>query len=654
MRHLDKVLVDITRGLGVALLLTLGACGGSSDGGDTSSSYSSVSTSSSSSSVSSNPDEENNPPEAEAGENVSVIAGEQVFLEGSASDSDGNIVSRTWVQTSGPRVPLTVVDLEAGHFSFHAPNTGPSAQVTLEFRFTVTDDANAQASDTLEVTVSRVNQPPVVQTEGLVVVGNTTTVPLSALAYDPDGSIESYLWQQVAGEVVTIDNSTAANTQFILPSIDGEATFEFEVAVTDNEGLTASDTLTVVVALEDAPTVQMDFPPPRGAFSGDTISAYGWVSAAEGASIAEVSVDAGGGVIDAQVDTEGRWRADNIPLPAGTSQARIQVQALDNEGRASYAESQLLRTDSFAIGPTEPWGQTTAMLLAPDGDAVWLLAEGTVGESYKLMAVDLQTGFREAVVTDFTDESLGPVTDEYTGLAYDAESHTFFLIALPESAEDNGHLYRLDGQTGMRERIFLHFEQGTDNLVLPQDIVLHQTGELYIADAIGQLVMVEPESGSSRLVADSSTESEPVNGPMQLSWDTTGQRFVVMQEKAGAVDMLGLTLGETATSHMISVGAEISFGPVPLESAEGLTIDHQNNRAFVLTGVANNVTEIDLQTGERDILLENFGPDESTARDIVYDPERRILYGVAGPDYDQALYMIDPESGSKVTVSTSF
>lgn len=463
-------------------LVILGACGGGDNTGGTSSFSSASSPSSSSSSVSSTPDEENISPEVDAGENISVTAGEQVFLEGTASDSDGEIVSRTWTQTSGPRVPLTVVDLEAGHFSFHAPNTGPSDSVTLVFRFTVTDDGSAQASDTLEVTVSRVNQPPVVQTEGLILVGDAETVPLSAFAYDPDGAVETYLWQQLAGEPVVIDNSTTANTRFTLPEVEGEATFEFQVEVTDDEGLSAADKLTVVVASEDAPLVQMDFPPPRGAYTGDSLSAYGRVSAVEGASISEVNVDIGGETTAAQVDSEGRWRADDIPLPQGMSQVRIRVQALDSESRASYAESQLLRSDSFAIGPTEPWGQTTAMLLAPDGEAVWLLAQGTVGEDYKLMAVDLQTGFREAVVTDFTDESQGPVTDEYSAMAYDVQSGTFFLTALPESAEDNGHVYRVNGQTGRRERIFLHFEQGGNSLVAPQDIVLHQTGELYIAE----------------------------------------------------------------------------------------------------------------------------------------------------------------------------
>lgn len=649
MRYSNNLLADMAKVLGVSCALAFSACGSDNDSTSTSSSYSSIS-SSSSSSV---PNDENVPPVVDAGENVRVAAGEQVYLTGTASDSDGYIASHTWVQTSGPRVPLIEVDAEAGHVTFRAPNTGPSEEVTLVFRFTVTDDANAQSSDTLEVTVTRVNQPPVVQTDGLVVADNPAQVPLRAFAYDTDGSVETYVWQQVSGESATIVNGNTADAHVVLPAAGEEDRFTFAVEVTDNDGLTATDTLTVVMGVMDAPEVQMDFPPPRGAYHGDNLDVYGRVSNAEGVDIERINVNAGGETVVAEVDSQGRWRASQVPV-SGATQVRITVQALDSEGRTGYAESQLLRTDRFVFGPAVPWGQTTAMLMAPDGNTVWLLAESQVDEEYMLMAVDVRRGFRQTIVTDFGDPSLGPVANEYASITYDEGRDTFYLAALPETVEDVGYVYRLDGQTGMREPLPIQFDDPESLLIAPQDMFLHTDGELYVADVFGQIVTVDPQTGEAQVLADYTVANEPISMPTALAWDEGAERLLVLQEQSSSVDLLGLYLEDPVRTEMISAGADISFGPEPNETGEGLAVDQQNQRAFVLAGGSNTLIEIDLLTGERAILLEEFGPQESTANALVYDAERRVLYGVAGQDYDQALYMIDPHSGSRVTVSTSF
>lgn len=183
---------------------------------------------------------------------------------------------------------------------------------------------------------------------------------------------------------------------------------------------------------------------------------------------------------------------------------------------------------------------------------------------------------------------------------------------------------------------------------------LHTDGVLYVADVFGQIVTVDPQTGEAQVLADYTVGNEPISVPTALAWDEGAQRLLVLQEQASSVDLLGLYLEDPVRTEMISAGADISFGPEPNETVEGLAVDQQNQRAFVLAGGSNTLIEIDLLTGERAILLEEFGPQESMANALVYDAERRVLYGVAGQDYDQALYMIDPHSGSRVTVSTSF
>ena len=66
---------------------------------------------------------------------------------------------------------------------------------------------------------------------------------------DPDGSIASYSWNQTIGHLVTLSNSTDPSPTFTVPVVEplGE-TLVFNLTVTDNEGGSASDTITVDVA----------------------------------------------------------------------------------------------------------------------------------------------------------------------------------------------------------------------------------------------------------------------------------------------------------------------------------------------------------------------------------------------------------------------
>ena len=91
----------------------------------------------------------NQPPVVDAGPDQAVEGAVMVFLSGTASDADGSIASYAWTQTGGTTVSLTAADAATAVF------VAPDVQVdeTLTFRLTVTDDAGAQASDEVQVTL---------------------------------------------------------------------------------------------------------------------------------------------------------------------------------------------------------------------------------------------------------------------------------------------------------------------------------------------------------------------------------------------------------------------------------------------------------------------------------------------------------------------
>ena len=94
----------------------------------------------------------NLPPVADAGVDLLVLPDSLTSLDGQASyDSDGSIVSYSWVQISG--IQVTLQDEDTPQPSFQSPSIGWSDEYLL-FELTVTDDQGAASSDQIEVRVS--------------------------------------------------------------------------------------------------------------------------------------------------------------------------------------------------------------------------------------------------------------------------------------------------------------------------------------------------------------------------------------------------------------------------------------------------------------------------------------------------------------------
>ena len=96
---------------------------------------------------------------ANAGSDQTVDEGSAVTLDGSgSSDPDDGIASYLWEQTDGTAVTLS--NPTAAKPTFTAPNF-VSGNNMLTFRLTVTDNGSQSTGDTVTITVSDVNQPPI-------------------------------------------------------------------------------------------------------------------------------------------------------------------------------------------------------------------------------------------------------------------------------------------------------------------------------------------------------------------------------------------------------------------------------------------------------------------------------------------------------------
>ncbi len=176
-----------------------------------------------------------------------------VFLNVNATD-DQPTLTYAWSQKSG--VPVALIDANTDAASFATPVvTHPQAAQQLVFEVVVTDSDNASSQSELNVTVNPNNFAPtaVIDTPANMLAGQTVT--LSVAAQDSDGEVVSYLWQQVSGEAVTLQNADTANASFIAPNVDSEAGFGFKVTVTDNKQSSVDASIDVVVSQPSPPSL---------------------------------------------------------------------------------------------------------------------------------------------------------------------------------------------------------------------------------------------------------------------------------------------------------------------------------------------------------------------------------------------------------------
>jgi len=173
------------------------------------------------------------------------------LLAGFADLSRNDSLTLLWRLESGP-ADVTLPDGASSLYSF-----APRVPGNYTFRFSATDSYNANASDTVVITVH--NVVPVANAGPDQTVSENTPVSLTGSFSDATiGDAHTLLWHLVSGPAgQSVPDSTSANLNFT-PEDDG--TFTFHFTVTDCYG--ASHTDTVVVNVTNlAPTLFNVFGP---------------------------------------------------------------------------------------------------------------------------------------------------------------------------------------------------------------------------------------------------------------------------------------------------------------------------------------------------------------------------------------------------------
>ena len=220
-----------------------------------------------------------------AGPDATVTEGVTYALSAQVSGGDG---AYTYNWSASPSLSIAHDDTSVSTASFVAPLVNSATQYTITV--SVNDQSGNTASDFTVITIAPVNIPPqasitVPQRDDLpqnTFPSNVEVIFDGTASRDPDATDEAvadYTWSQTAGiNVITGVETNLPTLTIVTPIANEEQSLSFELAVTDSEGASDTQTVTIVVQSETdtLPTVSAGVS--QGVFSGEIVILEGEAS----------------------------------------------------------------------------------------------------------------------------------------------------------------------------------------------------------------------------------------------------------------------------------------------------------------------------------------------------------------------------------------
>lgn len=182
------------------------------------------------------------------------------------------------------------------------------------------------------------------------------TVNLDASASsDSDGSISSYAWTQSSGSPnVTIVNELTANASFTAPDISVDTQLTFDVTVTDNDGATSSDSITITITLitiVNQPPVAT-LPANFNAVENTNVSLDGSASSDPDGNIVAYVWTQTNGTPSVTLNNADTATADfNAPSVTNNTALSFQLMVTDNQGATNSSSVIVTITDTPTTNP---------------------------------------------------------------------------------------------------------------------------------------------------------------------------------------------------------------------------------------------------------------------------------------------------------------
>ncbi len=169
------------------------------------------------------------------------------------------------------------------------------------------------------------------------VTGPATVALDGSQSTDSDGTVASYVWEQVSGTAVALNAANSAKVSFDVAEVTAEEQLTFQLTVTDNEGATASDL--VVITVKPAGVIE----PPQNNAPVAKITAPATANAGD-----VVVIDA-----SASSDTDNDTLTFNWSLPQG-------LDATVDGAKVTFTATEYSQDTSLAFTVTVSDGEASA------------------------------------------------------------------------------------------------------------------------------------------------------------------------------------------------------------------------------------------------------------------------------------------------------
>ncbi|MBC2716518.1 MAG: hypothetical protein HF978_14530 [Desulfobacteraceae bacterium] len=348
----------------------------------------------------------NTPPSANAGPDQLVAFGTVVTLNGSGStDPENAIASYSW-RFKGGTLNTSLLNASTVSPSF----TAPSKAGFVFYELTVTDSGGLSGTDMVRIDVQAgANNPPTADAGSNQSVTEGATITLDGSgSTDSDGTIASRQWTQTTGPGVVLSNKFAVKPTFTAPNVTVSTALTFSLTVTDNDGATDADTVTVTV--NDSGGTQVDPPPaPTGVAATDNTPfnkiqvTWKAASGADSYDIYRSDMPAWAGASPARIaSSEAGLSYDDITAVAG-SRYYYWVKARNSGGVSKFSNFDTGYRGAVGSIPSVPTGVD-----ADDGGTgsvtvTWIASSGTL--VYEVYRADIPA------YLDFNLTKIATVTD---------------------------------------------------------------------------------------------------------------------------------------------------------------------------------------------------------------------------------------------------
>jgi DNA-binding beta-propeller fold protein YncE len=326
--------------------------------------------------------------------------------------------------------------------------------------------------------------------------------------------------------------------------------------------------------------------------------------------------------------------------------SRRKVLAVDP---ATGNRSVLMSLASVGDGPVMRISGSADMIVDAAGDRLLMLNRSRFGT---LTIVDLATGDRTLVSGE--DAGSGIAFDNPFGLVLDEARDRALVLDSYRSA-----LLAVDLATGVRTALISDLNDGQvkSQFGLVLDAASRRAYYLettYEGTArLAAVIAVDVDTATRAVLSDATHGAGPVlQEGSSLVLDPAGGRLLIIEYYTGNVVAVDLATGDRAL-----VSPETAGAPTSLATAMHATMDTQAKRVIAFAGPARNrrpLVAVDLATGERAVLAEpggegGSGPILGEQGGIVSDPHSGLVYLFDGSN--AAILALDPVTREHIIVS---